>query len=124
MKKFPIIIGIITFLIVIGGILIFSKENKKIETITLPSSLEFFWLEGCSHCKNVEEFINSWDKKDQIKIDKLEAQINKQNGLKLISVGKYCKIDNQLLGSVPLLFTPEGKCFLGDEPIINYLKTL
>jgi len=123
MKKFPIIIGIFTLLIIIGGVFVFSK-NEPNKPLTLPDNLEYFWLEGCPHCQNVEDFVNSWEKKDQITIDKKESQIDRQNGIRLIEVGKYCKLDVQSLGAVPLLFTPEGKCFLGDEPIINYLKTL
>jgi len=123
MKKFPIIMGIITLLIVMGGVFVFSK-NKPEETVSLPSNLEYFWLESCPHCKVVQEFMSTWEKKDQIKIDKFEVNIDKQAGQKLVSVGKYCKIENEWIGSVPLLFTPEGKCFLGDQPIIGYLKTL
>ena len=123
MKKFPIIIGAITLLIIIGGVFLFSK-NEPEKTFGLPDNLEYFWLEDCPHCENVEDFIDSWEKKDQITIDKKESQINRQNGLRLIDVGKYCNLSSQSLGAVPLLFTPEGKCFLGDEPIINYLKTL
>lgn len=123
MNKFPIIIGIITLLIVIVGVFLFSKKETT-QALTLPTNLEYFWLEGCPHCKNVQDFIDSWEKKDQIKIEKLESQTNRQNGQRLLSVGKYCNLETQSLGSVPLLFTPEGKCFLGDEPIISYLKTL
>lgn len=123
MKKFPIIIGIITLFIIIGGVFVFSK-NEPQKNISLPSNLEYFWLEGCPHCKNVEDFINTWEKKDQIIIDKKESQIDRQNGLRLIEVGKYCNLDTQSLGAVPFLFTPEGKCFLGDEPIIDFLNTL
>jgi glutaredoxin len=123
MKKFPIIIGVFTFLILIGGIFLFSK-NKPEENVTIPSNIEYFWLEGCPHCKIVSDFMDTWDKKDQIKIDKLEVKTGNNEAKKLISVGKFCKIENEWIGSVPLLFTPEGKCFLGDQPIIGYLKTL
>ncbi|MBU0998319.1 hypothetical protein KJ570_02220 [Patescibacteria group bacterium] len=123
MKKFPIIIGVITLLIILGGVFLFSK-NKPAKTLTLPANLEYFWLEDCPHCKNVQDFISTWEKKDQITIEKLEAQANKQNGQKLIDAGKYCNIGSESIGAVPLLFTPEGKCFLGDDPIISYLKTL
>lgn len=124
MNKFPIIAGLVTLLIIVGGVFIFSGNKTSDNPLVLPSNLEYYWLETCPHCKNVQDFMSTWEKKDQIKIDKLEVQINRQNGQKLLSVGKYCKIDSQSLGAVPLLFTPEGKCFLGDEPIINYLKTL
>lgn len=124
MNKFPIIAGIITLLIIVAGVFLLSGKESSDTSLSLPSNLEYFWLESCPHCKNVQDFINTWEKKDQITIDKLEVQTNRQNGQRLLSVGKYCKIDSQSLGSVPLLFTSEGKCFLGDEPIINYLKTL
>jgi glutaredoxin len=123
MKKFPFFIGIITLVILIAGVILFSK-NKPQESLSLPQNIEYFWLEGCPHCQIVQDFVNNWDKKDQVKIDKLEVKAGNQEAERLINVGKYCKIETQYVGSVPLLFTPKGECFLGDEPIINYLKTL
>ena len=120
MKKFPIIIGLATVLLLIIGVLLFSKKSEPIE---LPTVLEYYWGEGCPHCKNVEDFMSTWEYKDQIEIEKLEAWSNVENARKLSDRFNYCRVPNAERG-VPLLFTPEGKCFIGDTPIIDELKSI
>lgn len=123
MKKFPIIVGVITIIIIVGGVLMFSKGNSP-DTSTPPSTYEFYWGEGCTHCANVEEFLTTWEKKDTISINKLEVFKNQDNAKKLLEAGTYCKLAQSEKGSVPLLVAPDGKCYLGDTPIIELLKTL
>lgn len=122
MKKFLLITVAATILIIVGGILIFSK-GPKTNPQPLPSNLEYFWGDGCPHCKNVEDFMNTWNKKESVKIDKFEVWNSPENAAILKARYEYCKIPVSEMG-VPLLFTPEGKCYSGDTPIIDYLKTL
>jgi len=124
MKKFPLLIGIVTLAIILGGVFLFSKVPNQTSNTPLPASYEYFWSEGCPHCKNVADFMNSWGKKDQVKIDKLEIWSSPKNAALMEARYKYCKITDRTEMGVPLLFTPEGKCFSGDTPIIDYLKGL
>ena len=87
-------------------------------------ALVLYWGTTCIHCKNVEEFINSWEKKDSVKIERLEVMSNKTNAQKLIKQGEVCNLPKEQIGSVPLLVTPDGKCLSGDGSIIDYLKGL
>lgn len=121
MKKFSIIIAAVIILIILIGL--------KATTYPLPSNLEYYWGNGCPHCKKVEEFLSSWDppigeagKKN--KIDKKEVWNNEANAQELKARYEYCKITNPSEMGIPLLFTPEGKCYSGDTPIIDYLKNL
>jgi glutaredoxin len=122
MKKFSVAIGFITLLIIVGGVYFLSKSNPP-KNYPLPQNLEYFWGNGCPHCANVEQFLNTWDKKDKIKIDKKEVWQNATNATEMQARYEYCKIPATEM-RVPLLFTPEGKCFSGDTPIIDYLKSL
>lgn len=125
MKKFPLIVALITATIIIGGVLMMSKGNKTTPQSTFPpTQIEYYWLTTCPHCKNVADFISTWDKKDQVTIEKMEVASNKQYAAQLLERGKTCGIAQQELGSVPLMVTPEGQCYLGDTPIIDYLKSL
>jgi hypothetical protein len=123
MKKFPLIIGLVTLVIIIGGIFMLSRGGNK-DITPNPTSLEYYWLTTCPHCQNVADFMSTWPKKDQVSINKMEVNSNRDYSALLMQRGKTCGLDQQNLGSVPLMVTPEGKCYLGDTPIIDYLKTL
>lgn len=120
MKKLPLIIGAVTLLIILGGALLFSKKETP---VSLPQTSEYFWSSTCPHCAKVQEFIDSWDKKDNLKLEKKQIDGNYQNSLLLSERAKYCGISSDTVG-VPFLFTPQGKCIMGDEPIIEYFKSL
>jgi len=122
MKKFSLIIGVVTVLIVVGGILLVSK-NSTPKLYPLPANLTYYWGDGCPHCKIVEDFISTWDNKDTVKIDKKEVWNNTANANELKVRYEYCKVPQSEMG-VPLLFTPEGKCYSGDQPIIDYFKSI
>lgn len=122
MKKFPIIIALVTVVIIVGGVIFVSKDSTP-QSYPLPTNLEYYWGEGCPHCKNVEDFMEGWDKKDDVTIEKSEVWNNPKNAAKMQARYDYCQIPPTQMG-VPLLFTPDGKCYSGDTPIIDYFKSL
>ena len=84
MKKFPILIGIISLVIIVGGIFLFTKKQNTSSVSTpppLPASYEYFWGDGCPHCVNVEEFLTTWEGKDKVSIDKKEVFIRTEMNL-------------------------------------------
>lgn len=121
MKKFAVIVGAITLLLIVGRAFLFS--NSQDSSFQLPTSYEYFWGDGCPHCANVEEFFDAWEKKDQININKLEVWSSAANANLMRQRAKYCSLDTSKLG-VPFLFTPEGKCLTGDTEIIDFFKSL
>lgn len=125
MKKFFLpIIGVLTLLIIVGGIFLFSNQKPATSSTTpLPTSYEYFWGDGCPHCAKVDEFFTSWEGRDKVSIDKKEVWKDRNNALLMRERATYCKLPLDNLG-VPLLFTPDGKCIGGDEPIINFFKGL
>lgn len=123
MKKFTIIAVILTLVIVIGGMFWVSRGQSS-NNYLLPTELTYYWGSGCPHCKIVEDFLSSWDRKDMIKIDKKEVWNNAANTKELKARYESCKITNPSKMGVPLLFTPDGKCYSGDTEIINYFKNL
>ena len=126
MNKFGIIIISITLLILGLGAFVLTKPAK---TIPIPErekdTYEYFWGNGCPHCANVQTFMDSWDKKDKIKIKKYEVWYNKDNAQIMKDRFSSCPkgtVNGTM--AVPLLVTPDNKCFMGDETIINYYKSL
>lgn len=125
MKKFTIIAVILTVVIMVGGVFLLSKrqDSNSPSSYPLPTNFTFYWGNGCPHCKNVEDFISSWNKKETVKIDRKEVWNNAANAREMQARYEYCKTPPSQMG-VPLLFTPDGKCYSGDTPVIDYLKNL
>lgn len=126
MKRFGAIIAIATLLIVGGGIYLFSRNSASEQTATplsAPTSYEYYWGNGCPHCKNVEDFLNSWQGKDKIKLEKFEVWNNRENARRMKARAEACNLPQKDL-AVPFLVTLEGKCIGGDEPIIQFFKDL
>ena len=102
----------------------FSKsEDKRKTPKTSSSAYEFFWGVGCPHCKIVEDFLANWDKTNKVTINKKEIYQNRENAVTFSAKATACGIPQNQQG-VPMLVTPDGKCLLGDTPIIDYLKGL
>lgn len=124
-KTVGIIIGIITFLILGGGIYLVTRSQKP-ENLPQydPNKIVYFWGNGCPHCAAVAEFENTWAGKDKVEIQKFEVWYNKQNQALMTKLAsEKCSIKPQGM-SVPLLIKPDGTCLNGDTPIIDYYKSL
>lgn len=67
--------------------------------------------------------MDTWSGKDKIKIDKRDITDNNNTNDFIQKASTICTIPKGEMG-VPLLITPEGKCFSGDTPIIDYFKSL
>ncbi len=114
--------GLITVLILLGGVFFVSK-NQAQEPAPPPTTYEYFWGDGCPHCAKVAEFFDSWDGDEKLTIDKKEVWNNPQNASLMAQRAKTCDIPPTEMG-VPFLVTPEGKCIGGDQPIIDFFKSL
>ena len=126
MKRFPLLVGLVSILIIIGGALIFSNDSDSNSDTTpppLPDSYEYYWGEGCPHCTNVEEFLSTWEGRDKVQIDKKEVYKDQDNIDLFESRVEFCELPNNQVG-VPFLFTPEGECVVGDTPIINLFEQI
>lgn len=117
--KFGIIITIITLLLLGGGAYLMSKP-VEVPAIT---SYEYYWGDGCPHCKIVDEFYTTWSGKDKINLKKLEVWSNTNNAFLMNERAKACNINRSGMG-VPFLVTPDGTCLMGDQPIIEHYKSL
>jgi len=125
MKRFPIIAGLITMLIIVGGIFMFSRKDSSEAGAPPPNptGYEYFGGQGCPHCANVEEFLSTWENKDRIELEKKEVYNNPANAQLMRQRANSCGLLSNQVG-VPFLFTPEGECVTGDTPIINFFKSL
>lgn len=141
MQKAPLLIIFGSVILLIGFVVGYSflnNQNTQPQTnsqtslnqeVASPSAqdivgtFEYFWGNTCPHCKIVADFLENWALKDKIKIDKKEVYDNKNNASLLVEKAIVCKISQDQI-AVPFLFTPTGKCIVGDQPIIEYLKKI
>ena len=125
MSKTLIIVAVITLLIIVGGVFLFSQGGSAppSEPLPSPTSYEYYWGDGCPHCKNVQDFFDGWENYDKANIVKYEVWYNKANQKRMQQRADTCKINLQDMG-VPLLVTPTGECIGGDTPIVDHFKGL
>jgi len=129
MKHIPIISIILVFVVLVGGVAIFSSKDTsnqpqpEVLSLSAPDGHEYFWGAGCPHCAKVEEFLASWEGKEKIKLTKMEIYKDSNNRNLLLSRAKNCGL-NQNQIAVPFLVKPDGSCTVGDELIIKYFSTL
>lgn len=126
MKKFIIpTVAIFAVLALFAGFYLLTKGSSELKISTsLPSDYEYFWGNGCPHCANVSAFLDSWSGKDKVKINKKEVWSDPANATLMQERYSYCKVTDKSQMGVPLLFTPDGKCLVGDAPVIDYFKNL
>ncbi len=109
-----------------GGMKSNSQEpdTKKInseEAKTVPQTrIQLFYGKGCSHCKDVDKFLEENKIAEKVQFDNLEVWFNKENTNLLMEKASICGIDQSEIG-VPFLFS-EGKCLVGAPEIEDFFK--
>ena len=118
---------LIIIVVVLSGLLfwalqsgIFSAPAKK--AASLPAGIVLFYGQGCPHCKDVDNFITQNKIEEKVKITRLEVWYNKSNQGILAEVAKKCGITADSVG-VPFLYDGNGKCYIGEVDVPNFLKT-
>lgn len=121
MDKIAVIIIVIVVLAGATAFILLSKSNTSVEPTPLPEGTILFYGDGCTHCKNVEDFISQNKIDDKLKITRLEVWYNKNNAALLGQVVQKCGITSDSVG-VPFLYDGNGKCYIGEVDIPNFLK--
>lgn len=116
MNKVPILI-IIAVVLAGAAIWILIPVPANVQ---IPEGIILFYGEGCSHCKNVDDFIAQNGIESEIDFIKLEVWYNKNNQSIISQVAQKCGLDTGSIG-VPLLYDG-AKCYEGDVDTINFFK--
>jgi hypothetical protein len=87
----------------------------------IPDGILLFYGQGCPHCKIVDDFITQNKVEDKVKVTKLEVWYDKNNQIILGEVVRKCGEKSDTVG-VPFLYDGKGKCYIGDQDTINFLK--
>lgn len=114
--------AIIIFVVIASASLLPNLFKKNNPTTPQNHNIILYFLETCPHCVIVEEFIQTNKIEEKITITKKDVA-EAANAKELIAKEKFCKLPDNEIGSVPLLWDDEtSKCFLGDKDIINFLQ--
>lgn len=115
--------SIIAILILTGAVLIsYVKEENPTIAFAPPKTFEYYFSINCPGCVNVDNFLGSWEGKDKIFVEKIEVK-NSETAKKFYARGVFCEFEKNELG-LPLLVTPDVKCFTEDFQIIEHLESL
>ncbi len=124
MDKVPIfIVGAI----IVAGVAFWAFQSgafvpqKQVQPTALPEGVVLFYGQGCPHCADVEKFISDNKIEDKVKITRLEVWYNKANQELLSQVVQKCGIKADSVG-VPFLYDGNGKCYIGEVDVPNFLK--
>lgn len=121
-----IVIFIVVIIVLVGGVFwafqsgIFTKLS--VQPTPLPAGIILFYGQGCPHCADVEKFIAQNNIDSKLKITRLEVWYNKANAGLLSQVAQKCGITSGSVG-VPFLYDGNGKCYIGEVDVPNFLKT-
>lgn len=111
---------ILSIAIIIIGALIFWAVSKPKKAEAPTSGIVFYYGQDCSHCKNVEKFIEDNKIVDKVKFSQKEVQYNLNNSREFLARVKECGI-NQNEAGVPFVYS-EGKCFVGEPEVTDFFK--
>jgi glutaredoxin len=132
MKKNTILLAIIGLLLLLGISAfiaiqyhpdIFTARMAKKPAISAEEPVILFYGNGCPHCANVEKYLSENKIGEKISFAQKEVFNDKNNATLLGDKASSCGLSTDSIG-VPFLWDKAtGKCFVGDEEVINYFKT-
>lgn len=117
-KKILFLSAIAAIILLILGLLnLKSKKNNNYS----DDKVILFVRSDCPHCQRVEQWLE--DKtaiKTKSGLGIKDVSLNKDNGQLLLKAALECQLNTSQGLEVPFLFD-QGKCIIGDQPIIDYL---
>ena len=116
-----LLLTIVVVLLAVSGILFLAYITASKNNVFLPQGIVLFYGQGCSHCKNVDDFISQNKIEDKFKFTRLEVWYNKNNQNILAQAAQKCGIQTGQVG-VPFLYDGGGKGYVGDVDTINFFK--
>ena len=81
-----------------------------------------FYGRECPHCRDVEDFIVANNIAAKVNFTESEVWHNKANAQLLAQKAQICQITSDSVG-VPFLYDGNGKCYIGEVDVPNFLKT-
>lgn len=84
------------------------------------SPIVYYYGKECSHCKDLEKFLEDNKIADRVSFAKKEVWHNSKNSDEMQKRADECRVSKEGMG-VPLVWS-EGKCFVGGPDAENFFK--
>ena len=130
MDKIVLVI-IIVIIVAAAGFFVWQHgaSNAPVAPTPLPVGIVLFYSPDCPHCQDVEKFIAANNIDQKVKYTKLEVPFNSKTSPQLVAnaelaiqLAGVCKMDVSGGVSIPFLYDGNGKCYLGEVDVPNFLK--
>lgn len=117
------IVFLVSFLIIIGGIVYLGLYDEKQSQVTDdPNVVVYYYGAGCSHCKVVNDFLEANPVvSEKVSFEKKEVWSDKTNAQEMERRAKECNLTSDEIG-VPFLYGGNGKCYIGEPDVIGFFK--
>jgi len=116
-------------LIIIAGLVVWGFQSEKTEKaggiekvkeIAPVSEIIYFYGQGCSHCQDVNKFLEENKISEKISFSKKETWSSKENASELQQKAQECGLSPDQIG-VPFVYS-NGECFMGGPNVIEFFK--
>ena len=112
---------IIILVAVIIGFIYWGLNQTEEQEIALPTDvITYYYGEGCSHCKDVAEFLEKNNIAEKVEFSKKEVWSNSENKKEMNQRVEECGLSKAGTG-VPFLYT-RGECLIGTPKVTEFFK--
>ncbi len=114
---------IVTVLLLIAGIVYWGLKDTGSSVGLTPddgASIIYYYGAECSHCKDVQDFIDENGIAEKVHFVKKEVWHNTKNASEMDARAKACGVSKEGMG-VPFVFA-DGKCMIGTPDVIAFFR--
>ena len=120
------LVGVISLVVISGVASLWLGKTRRSSAGEVkggtPSAAVLYYGNTCPHCRKVEDWLEKNPAiKERSGLVLKEVYGNRANSRELIQKAQRCNLDTTRGVGVPFLFD-NGRCIIGDQSIINYLK--
>lgn len=111
-------------IVLVGGVIYWGIQDGKqsAPTVDDPNAIVYYYGEGCSHCKVVNDFLEANPVvAEKVTFEKKEVWGDRTNAKEMERRAKVCDIAPDGMG-VPFLYGGDGKCYIGEPDVIGFFR--
>jgi len=121
MKKKVLLVSSLVLAVIVITVAVLYK-NTDWFSAEPDNSIVLFFSENCSHCQNVEAFLESNNVAEKISFENKQLDNNPANVADLRNKAAICGLQGNI--GIPFLWVgADKKCLMGDVDVIDFFQT-